>query len=41
MTEGIILMTSKRKIKHYIEDLILSTSKIKIQSLKNSKSGQK
>ena len=39
VTEGITLLTWKRIIKHYIEDLFLKPSKIK-KSLKNYKSGQ-
>ena len=40
MTEGIILLTWKRKIKHYIEDLIFfKLQKIKL-SLKNAQSGK-
>ena len=41
MTEGITLLTYKRKIKHYIEDLISKNFKNKNKNFKNSKSGQK
>ena len=43
MTEGITLLTRKRKIKHYIKELIFKNinNKNKKKSLKNSKSFQK